>query len=110
MENRRKIIEHIKNILIAVLFISAVLLLSFFWKDISLNDLENLAIGMQENDEYRPELSELTRPGQIEVSFGSGVYTVISADWQLASHGIDVSKTDAGTCGVIGPRKASLKI
>ena len=62
MENRRKIIEHIKNILIAVLFISAVLLLSFFWKDISLNDLENLAIGMQENDEYRPELSELTRP------------------------------------------------
>ena len=99
MENRRKIIEHIKNILIAVLFISAVLLLSFFWKDISLNDLENFAIGIQENDEYRPELSELTRPGQIEVSFGSGVYTVISADWQLASHGIDVSKKDAGTSG-----------
>lgn len=99
MENRRKIIEHIKNILIAVLFISAVLLLSFFWKDISLNDLENFAIGIQENDEYRPELSELTRPGQIEVSFGSGVYTVISADWQLASHGIDVSKTDAGASG-----------
>ena len=91
MENRRKIIEHIKNILIAVLFISAVQLLSFFWKDISLNDLENFAIGIQENDEYRPELSELTSPGQIEVCFGSGVYTDISAEWPVASHGIDVS-------------------
>lgn len=91
MENRKKFIENIKNILIAVLFISAVLLLSFFWKDMSLNDLENLAMGMQESDSYRPELSELTRPGQIEVSFGSGVYTVISADWQLSAHGIDVN-------------------
>ncbi len=96
MENRKKFIENIKNILIAVLFISAVLLLSFFWKDMSLNDLENLAMGMQENDSYRPELSELTRPGQIEVSFGSGVYTVISADWQLSAHGIDVNTASNG--------------
>lgn len=94
MENRRKLIENIKNILIAVLFLSAVLLLSFFWKDISLNDLENLAMGIQENDTYRPELSELIRPGQVEVSFGSGVYTVISADWQLSAHGIDLNKDD----------------
>lgn len=90
MENREKLIGNIKNILIAVLFISAVLLLSFFWNDISLGDLENIAKGIQEDDEYMPELSELTRPGQIEISFGSGAYTVISADWQLESHGINI--------------------
>lgn len=97
MGNRKKFIEHIKNILIAVLFTSAVLLLSFFWKDMSLNDLENFSIGIQENDSYQPELSELTRPGQIEVNFGSGVYAVLSADWQLSQHGIDMKKTSFST-------------
>lgn len=106
MEHREKRIQEIKNILIAVLFISAVLLLSFFWKDISLNDLSSLTLGLQSEDTYKPELSELTRPGQIEVSFGSGIYTVISADWDPEAHGIYLdtdkkSKEDYKVSGAI---------
>lgn len=89
MEHRKKRIEKIKNILIAVLLMSAILLLSFFWKGISLDDLSSFTIGMQSEDTYKPELSELTRPGQIEVSFGSGIYTVISADWNILADDVD---------------------
>lgn len=89
MEHRKKRIEKIKNILIAVLLMSAILLLSFFWKGISLDDLSSFTIGIQSEDTYKPELSELTRPGQIEVSFGSGIYTVISADWNISADDAD---------------------
>lgn len=84
MEDRRKkIIERAKEILIAVLFLTAILLLSFFWKDISLEDLSSLTLGLQEEDDsYRPEISQIVTPERIEINFGSDSYTVLSPEWQ----------------------------
>jgi hypothetical protein len=93
--DRVRIIERVKEILIAVLFISAILLLAFFWKDISLEELSSFTLAMQEDDAYTPELSELMRPLQIKVNFGSDIYTVLSADWKLEEHGISIdTETD----------------
>lgn len=83
MENRKTvIIERVKNIIIVVLFLNAILLLSFFWKDFSINDFGNfgnLHFGMSvEDDTYQPELHELIVPAHIETGFGNGMHTVVN--------------------------------
>ena len=77
MAAKRKSVERIKDVLIAVLFASAILLLSFFWKDISLEDLGSLALNFQEEETYSPEISELVCPEKEVVNFGSDSYTVL---------------------------------
>lgn len=79
MENRKtSIIETIKNIIIVVLFLNAILLLTFFWKDISINDLSNIHFGITaEDDTFQPNLDELIIPAQIETGFGNGMSTVV---------------------------------
>ena len=54
----KKNIERIKNILIVVLFLTTVLLLSFFWQDgVSLRDLTPII--MSEESSYVPDVQEL---------------------------------------------------
>lgn len=86
MENRKQAIENIKNVIMVVLFISAILLLTFFWKDFSINDLNNLHFGINtvEEDTFQPEIQELLVPAQIETGFGNGMNTVVSYDHELA--------------------------
>ena len=53
----KKNIERIKNILIVVLFLTTVLLLSFFWQDgVSLRDLTPII--MSEESSYVPDAQE----------------------------------------------------
>ena len=69
------VIEKAKNFIIVVLFLSTVLLLYFFWGNISFDDLKHTAI---------PAVGEVTeipdiKPDRIIVNFGSANYTVIQA-------------------------------
>lgn len=86
MSDLNRLKEHIKSVMIAVLFITAILLLSFFWSDGS--GLGSLAEAFQEDDSYAPGVSELIRPEQIVVNFGSDTYTVLDADWPALEHGL----------------------
>ena len=77
MSDKRKIfIERIKNVLIVVLFLTTVLLLSFFWKDISLRDLSPINIIEDSVNSYIPEPNDLIQPRNILFSFGSDTYTL----------------------------------
>lgn len=75
-DKKKILIERIKNILIVVLFLTTVLLLSFFWKDISLRDLSPINIAEKDADLYVPETHDLIQPKNILFSFGSDTYTV----------------------------------
>ena len=77
MSDKRKIfIERIKNVLIVVLFLTTVLLLSSFWKDISLRDLSPINIIEDSVNSYIPEPNDLIQPRNILFSFGSDTYTL----------------------------------
>ena len=74
----KKYIERIKNVLIVVLFLTTVLLLSFFWQDaVSLRDLTPII--MNEEGSYVPEAQELIRPRYILLNYGADIYTLLSA-------------------------------
>lgn len=75
----KKYIERIKNVLIVVLFLTAVLLLSFFWQDaVSLRDLTPII--MDEENSYIPEADDLVRPRYILFNYGTDIYTLFAAD------------------------------
>ena len=77
MSDKRKIfIERIKNVLIVVLFLTTVLLLSFFLKDISLRDLSPINIIEDSVNSYIPEPNDLIQLRNILFSFGSDTYTL----------------------------------
>lgn len=77
----KKNIERIKNILIVVLFLTTVLLLSFFWQDgVSLRDLTPII--MSEESSYVPDAQELIRPRYILFNYGADIYTVLGAGEQ----------------------------
>ena len=78
--SRKTYIERIKNVLIVVLFLTTILLLSFFWKDISLKDLNPINIIEQGNNAYVPEAQELIKPKNILFYYGSEDYTVAKAN------------------------------
>lgn len=80
-DDRRKIyIERIKNILIVALFLMTVLLLSFFWKDISLQDLSPIDLADEDRNAHIPAAGELIKPRSILFGFGSNTYTLKKAD------------------------------
>ena len=85
MKEKNKVIEIVKNILIVVLSISAVLLLSFFWKDMTLEDLKSIDLSFEteDDDSYQPELTLLVKPDEVTVNLGSDIYTVINADYSV---------------------------
>ncbi len=71
--SKPSVIEKAKNIILVVLFLSTILLLYFFWGNISFDQLKPTA--MQTLNEVT-DIS-LVRPEQIVVNFGADNYTVL---------------------------------
>ncbi|MCI8284526.1 MAG: hypothetical protein HFE90_04555 [Firmicutes bacterium] len=94
MKDRKLIVERIKNILIVVLFLAAILLLSFFGGNFSIDDLKNINIDLisDEDDRYQPVVESFINPDNITVYFGSDMYTVLSSEYdidpELALHNV----------------------
>jgi len=72
--SKPKMIEEVKNITLVVLFLSTVLLLYFFWGNISFDQLKPTAA--QTGGEV-PDVISLIKPEQIVVNFGADNYTVL---------------------------------
>jgi hypothetical protein len=68
--------EKAKNVSLVVLFLSTVLLLYFFWGNISFGELRPSS---SEAGEELPETVDLVRPEQITINFGGDTYTVLPA-------------------------------
>lgn len=83
----KNIIEKIKTLILVVLMISTVLLLYFFWGDISFEDL-NL---MDDQGSYKAiDPKEVLIPDQIIVSLGEKSYKVADSDkWILMVEGLN---------------------
>lgn len=75
--SKPNVIEKVKNLILVVLFLSTVLLLYFFWGNISFDDLRNSPA--QVAGEV-PTVADLLKPDQITVNFGNDNYTVIPPD------------------------------
>ncbi len=86
MKERMIIIERIKDISIVVLFLTAILLLSFFGSNFSINDLRNINIDLIDDNDalYQPIAESLISPDNIKICFGSDIYTVVSPDYELS--------------------------
>ncbi|MCR4601095.1 MAG: hypothetical protein K5767_05075 [Clostridia bacterium] len=71
-------IEKIKNIMIAVLLVTAVLLLSFFWRTSSIGgSIVNISRTLVQSDSsYMPQTMDLIMPEYIRVGLGSGSYVM----------------------------------
>ncbi len=78
------LIEKVKSIVLVVLFLSTVLLLYFFWGNISFNGLKS---GSVETVSDAPATAQLLKPEQLVVSFGADNYTVLPPReiWQAES-------------------------
>ena len=74
----KNIIERIKDIILVVLFLSTILLLYFFWEDISFKELYLQAFAPQETEKIYKEISieEVIAPSQIIVCQGEGNYNI----------------------------------
>ncbi len=72
--SKPNVIENIKNISLVVLFLTTVLLLYFFWGNISFDGLKSPSI--QVTGEV-PETAVILRPEQIILNFGAENYTVV---------------------------------
>lgn len=72
--SKPKTIEKFKNILLVVLFLSTILLLYFFWGNVSFDKIgiPEEVIGLE-----IPLSKEVIQPSKIMVSFGAGNYTVV---------------------------------
>jgi hypothetical protein len=68
------VIEKAKNLILVVLFISTVLLLYFFWGNIS---FDNVKIPVVQRTEAPLETASLLQPDRITVNFGADAYTVL---------------------------------
>lgn len=83
-------IEKLKNIAIVVLFLSTILLLSFFWGDISL-DRQNILPSAPEVEV--PLAQEVLQPYRIILNFGAENYTIISRNTDEIWYNKDFSKS-----------------
>jgi hypothetical protein len=72
--SKPKVIERAKNLSLVVLFLSTVLLLYFFWGNISFGQLKSLS---PQVEGVVMETVSLIKPEQIVVNFGADNYTVI---------------------------------
>ena len=78
MDRPRKYIERLKNILIVALFISAMLLLYFFWESPVLSTFDLSNIMSEETEAEVPSVAQIIQPEQIAINFGTGASTVVS--------------------------------
>lgn len=81
---RENSIEKIKTGVIAVLFVCMVLLLCFFWLNISVKDIKNFSIdsltsGEVENG-YMPDAKALFVPSKLVITDGTGGYRLFNAE------------------------------
>lgn len=74
------IIEKIKSLVIVVLFLSAILLLYFFWKGFSLEEIRFPFTNFPTNTSITPVTTDLVSPKNIQVTFGPENYTQYSTD------------------------------
>jgi len=83
----KNIIENIKSVLIVVLMISTMLLLYFFWGDLSLEDFK--LTNSQDNQETM-DVKDLIVPSQIIIALGEDSYKLASIDnWSEMVQGLD---------------------
>ncbi|MBK5245674.1 MAG: hypothetical protein JJE49_00215 [Peptostreptococcaceae bacterium] len=83
----KNIIENIKSVILVVLIISTILLLYFFWGDISLEDLK--LSDSQANYETM-DIKDLIVPSQIIISLGEDSYKLATKDkWSEMVKGLD---------------------
>lgn len=68
--------------MIVVLLITAILLLSFFWRGFALDSLRSMSLVNHEN-RYKPQVSDLVVPEYIKVGIGSDGYTLIDLEHKL---------------------------
>lgn len=68
-------IEKAKNMSLVVLFLSTVLLLYFFWGNISFN---NFSSPSEQKKIENTQISKVLRPDRLVINFGGGNYSVIS--------------------------------
>lgn len=73
-------IERIKNISIVALFFSTVLLLYFFWGNIS---FDRIGLTSSSDTDNIPETVSMVKPDKVIINFGGNNYTVISAGAEL---------------------------
>ena len=78
MNMPKKHIERMKNTLIVALFISAMLLLYFFWENPILPTFNFPGIISEETEAVVPSVTEVIQPEQVAINFGTGASTVIS--------------------------------
>ena len=71
----KKYIERMKSVLLVALFISAMLLLYFFWENPALPSFR-LSQVSTEDAQQAPTVNEVIRPQQVNVNFGTGGSTV----------------------------------
>lgn len=80
------VIEKIKTLVIVVLFLSAILLLYFFWKGSSFDDFKFPDVNISADTIITPEASELVEPKNVQITFGPENYTQFSTNtrtlWQ----------------------------
>lgn len=72
--SKPNVIEKAKNLILVVLFLSTVLLLYFFWGNMTLDRLKSTT---QPPAGEVPEALSLIKPEQIVINFGSDNYTVV---------------------------------
>lgn len=68
------VIEKAKNLILVVLFLSTVLLLYFFWGNLS---FDNVKLPVLQSTETPLETVSLLQPDRITVNFGADAYTVL---------------------------------
>jgi regulatory protein YycH of two-component signal transduction system YycFG len=77
--SKPNMIEKAKNLSLVVLFLSTILLLYFFWGNISFGSLSIKTLSDQPAENV-PSVAGLIEPEQIFVSFGSENYTILPPD------------------------------
>ncbi|MDO4481586.1 MAG: two-component system activity regulator YycH [Bacillota bacterium] len=82
--NKSLYIERLKTILIVVLFLSTVLLSYFYWHTPSFSGIrqsvnEHFSSSVFTSEEI-PDLTTFVSPGEFQVNFGNGIYTVYQHD------------------------------
>ena len=81
MDNRERsnLIEKIKTVILVVLFLVTILLLYFFWKDMSFGDVSlNDIISPREEFVETVEVADVIVPTHIDVCLDNGTYIKVS--------------------------------
>ena len=75
--SKPRVIEKVKDVVLVVLFLSTILLLYFFWSDMSFDEI---SLPSYEGATLEtPALQDIMRPSQISVNFGGENYTIVSS-------------------------------